>query len=260
MAKNWWFKLEWNDWLSDEKLSLCSFEAQGFWMRCICIMHRSEQCELTGTLDQLRRLLGCLPEEITRCASELKSNGAAEVRFGNGEISIKSRRLEKELKAREANRLYQDRHRKKEQGKTDVRQQSKSKSKEIEIREEKREEKGTAKQDKPDPKIYLPSDFQITEEMRAWAALTVPRVDIDSELEEFVTFWRDIATKNHKRTMRGWKATWQKRMKEIRVTGGMNGTNRSNNGTGKPTNADRIEQTRSVIDQYPTEADLGRIS
>lgn len=141
MAKgNWWFKLEWSDWLSDEKLNLCSFETQGFWMRCICIMHRSDQYELTGTIDQLRRLLGCLPEEVTRCASDLKNNGAADVRFGNGEVSIKSRRLEREHKAREQNRLYVAKHREKDECKVDVRRQSKSKS----LKKEKKKEKTPA--------------------------------------------------------------------------------------------------------------------
>lgn len=138
MAKNWWFKFEWNDWLSDEALLCCSFEAQGFWIRCLCHMHRSGTFELSGTVDDLRRLLGCLPEEVTRNARELKRTGAADVRFGNGDVSIKSRRLEREAKSKEKNRLYVANHRAKGECKVDVRQQSKSKSIDIREEEEKR--------------------------------------------------------------------------------------------------------------------------
>lgn len=145
MAKNWWFKFEWNDWLQDEQLSLCSLETQGFWLRCVCVLHRSDRYELTGTIDGMRRLLGCLPEELTRCMNELKSTGAADVRFGNGEVSIKSRRLEREHKARESNRLYVAKHREKDGCKVDVRTQSKSKSKELE--KEKKKEGNPASDD-----------------------------------------------------------------------------------------------------------------
>jgi len=72
-----------------------------------------------------------------------------------------------------------------------------------------------AERPKPEPKIFLPNDFSITEEMSKWAAAEVPNVDIDRELAEFKTFWCDIATKNNKRTMNGWRATWQNRMREV---------------------------------------------
>lgn len=141
MAKNWWFKLDWDDWLTDGELSACSLETQGLWMRCICLMNRADVYELTGTIEQLRRKLGVLPEELTRCLHDLKTNDAATVRFSNGDVSIISRRRQKELKAKENNRLYVAKHREKTECKDDVRPQSKSKSKSIEIREEKEEEK-----------------------------------------------------------------------------------------------------------------------
>jgi len=129
MAKNWWFKLDWDDWLTDGELSACSLETQGFWMRCVCLMNRADVYELTGTIEQLRRKLGVLPEELTRCLHDLKTNNAANVRFGNGDVSIISRRRQKELKAKENNRLYVAKHRAKDECKIDVRTQSKSKSK-----------------------------------------------------------------------------------------------------------------------------------
>lgn len=129
MPKNFWFKFEWNDWLSDEALSCCSLEAQGLWIRCLCFMYRSDVAELTGTIEQLRRKLGVLPEELMRCLQELKTNKAADVRFCKDEVSIISRRRQKDLKASERNRLYVAKHREKDECKTDVSIQSKSKSK-----------------------------------------------------------------------------------------------------------------------------------
>lgn len=129
MAKNWWFKFDWDDWLNDEDLSACSLETQGLWLRCICLMYRSDTAELTGTVEQLRRKLGVLPEELTRCLHDLKTNNAANVRFCNGDVSILSRRRQREVKAKENNRLYVAKHRQKTECKVDVRIQSKSKSK-----------------------------------------------------------------------------------------------------------------------------------
>lgn len=140
MAKNWWFKLDWDDWLTDGELSACSLETQGFWMRCICLMNRADVCELTGTIEQLRRKLGVLPEELTRCLHDLKTNNAANVRFGNGDVSILSRRRQKELKAKENNRLYVAKHRAKDGCKTGVSIQSKSKSNNKEIKKKNEEE------------------------------------------------------------------------------------------------------------------------
>lgn len=68
---------------------------------------------------------------------------------------------------------------------------------------------------KSDPKIPLPDDFRISAEIRDWAAKEAPSVDIDRQLAEFKTFWIDIATRNNRRTLRGWVATWQNRMREV---------------------------------------------
>lgn len=68
----------------------------------------------------------------------------------------------------------------------------------------------------PKPKKTLlpfPDDFAISQAMRDWARFKVPNVDIDDELEEFCDYWREISTKNEKRTAKGWIATWQGRMR-----------------------------------------------
>lgn len=155
MAKNWWFKFDWDDWLGDEDLSACSLETQGFWLRCICIMYRSDTFELTGTVEQLRRKLGILPEELERCVYDLKNNNAGDVRFCNNNVSILSRRRQREVKAKENNRLAVAKHRGKAERNTDVRVQSKSKSKSKEKEEEKREEAAVAA---PAPEVIFEPD------------------------------------------------------------------------------------------------------
>jgi hypothetical protein len=66
-----------------------------------------------------------------------------------------------------------------------------------------------------EPINKLPEDFSITDEMRSWANEKVPNVSIDEETEEFVNFWCHIAVRNNQRTLKGWIATWQGRMREI---------------------------------------------
>jgi hypothetical protein len=34
-----WSKFCWRDWQNDLALRACSLEAQGYWMRCLCVMH-----------------------------------------------------------------------------------------------------------------------------------------------------------------------------------------------------------------------------
>jgi hypothetical protein len=138
MKKNFWFKMEWERWLNDERLSLCTLETQGLWVRIICIMHRADIAELKGTIQQLSRIIGCLPEELTRCLSDLKSTGAADVRFGNGDVSILSRSRQRELKAKKNNALYQSRHREKAQCKDNISPLDIDIDKEIDKEEEKK--------------------------------------------------------------------------------------------------------------------------
>ena len=141
MTKNWWIKFEWNHWLGDPDLSRCSLETQGFWILCLCKMHQSERATLVGTIDELRRLFGILPEELTRCLQDLKRNNAANVIFGNGDVSVTSRRYERELKAKEYNRLQV----RKSRSKSDVSSESQHivKSKSLEIRKEKKKKATT---------------------------------------------------------------------------------------------------------------------
>jgi hypothetical protein len=246
MKKNYWFKMEWERWLNDDNLTLCSLETQGFWIKCLCLMYRADVAELTGTIDEIRRKLGCLPEELTRCANELKRTNAANVIFGNGVVTLLSRSRQKELKANELTRLRVERHRAERDGNAlvtplDI---------DIDIDKEKKEEEQTERAEK---KTLLPIDFRPPKEFWIWAETSCPALDLESELEEFSTYWRDIATRNHKRTLRGWNATWKGRMKERQETQRRNGNSKKLGSYGnKRTDADVITESADFYDKYPS--------
>jgi hypothetical protein len=242
MAKNWWFKFEWNDWLGDEELSACSLETQGLWIKCLCLMYRANVAELVGTIDQLRRRLGVLPEELTRCLQDLKANNAANVRFGNGEVSIVSRRREKDLKHKEDNRLYVARHREKTACKDDVRTQSKSKS--LEQEKEQEEEK---KADKPLSRAPKKSNDEFLADLKAKPVYS--HIDIDSELSKATTW----AAANNRQVTQKFFVNWINRIDKPMQ--GMVTTN----ATSKPTSereksASRVAAGYAIADELEREA------
>lgn len=57
-------------------------------------------------------------------------------------------------------------------------------------------------------KTQLPSEFGISQEMRTWAELKTPQVDIDREHEMFCDHWRA-----HGKPMADWMATWRNWMR-----------------------------------------------
>jgi hypothetical protein len=76
-----WSKFWWQDWENDEDLKLCSFAAQGVWMRALCLMHKSGGYLLLGSnpanYRDLARLWGAEPRQIERCLLELVQRNVA---------------------------------------------------------------------------------------------------------------------------------------------------------------------------------------
>jgi len=234
---NYWFKFEWDDWRNDPQLRRCCKETKGFWIDCIAAMEDLSTYFLQGTKEEICRDIVATSDEFDRSISELIRTGAATILIGsqkNGEISVKnlhkisenneivkivSRRLLKKSNLTEYNRLKKRESRSRMNVKVNVKAESRasSKDKSLEFKDLDSpigEVHNTPEREKSEPKIMLPSDFQVTEEMRQWAAEHAPDMDVDAELDEFKTFWREIATKNHRRTGRGWNATWKNRMKD----------------------------------------------
>ena len=198
MAKNWWFKFDYKIWRTDSSLRRCALETRGFWLECLCVMNEMDSYEVSGTLAELARLLGCESNEVMRCANELKQTKTADVTLGNGTVTLVSRRLKRELNVREQTRLRVQRSR----SNADVTLQSKSKSKSNKKEEEK--ERPLSEQKKA---TRLPNDFIATEELLEWAKVKRPTIDPSLETEKFINYWTAKSGKDA--TKLDWNATWR---------------------------------------------------
>lgn len=110
-----------------------------------------------------------------------------------------------------AKRRAQDADRKKS-----VRKMSASEADKMRTREEKRREEIDIPPLKPPVekpattrKTKIPSPFLLTAEMRQWAAEDAPAVDLKTETEKFVDYWRAEA-----KTKADWPATWRNWMRK----------------------------------------------
>lgn len=121
-------------WLTDEQLNRCSLETQGFWMRCICMMHKAGTAKLEGTAAELCRLLSVTAVEFRKGFTELNRTKTANVTQTANFFTLVSRRYAKELKIREQNRLRKQRERRHaavaEKSQDRVKSKSKSKKEE----------------------------------------------------------------------------------------------------------------------------------
>lgn len=161
-------------------------------------MHETEEPVLTGSYEELARLVGCESAEVARCVAELKRTNTADVTLGNGFVTLVSRRLKRELSDREKTRLRVQRHR----CNADVTVQSKSKSNKKE-KEEEREPLSAAS-----PRgTRIADPFNLTPDMRAWAKEKRPLVDLVLETEKFVNYWRAKAGRDGVKL--DWTATWR---------------------------------------------------
>lgn len=142
MKNDWWFKFEHTLWLTDPDLNKCSLAAQGFWLRCLCMMRKSGTARLTGSPLELCRILSVFPDDLDKCVEELRHTKTADVTKSQETVTLKSRRFHRELNTKEQNRL---RKRKEREGKA-VTPESQdrviSKSKELKKEEENTQEAG----------------------------------------------------------------------------------------------------------------------
>ncbi len=104
------------DWMKDPSLRACSAAARGLWMDMLCLMFESDR---RGFLqapngkpyspDQLARMTGCSPDEVSHLLAELETSGVFS-RTKNG--TIFSRRLKRDEELRAENRSRQHSYRK----------------------------------------------------------------------------------------------------------------------------------------------------
>lgn len=88
----------------------------------------------------------------------------------------------------------------------------------------------------------LPDEFCLNSEMREWASLNTPHVDLDLALAEFCDYWRGVPGQRGKKL--DWLATWRNRMREQE-------SRASRNGHGRPSKVDgSMAAVREVMEEY----------
>lgn len=105
------------DWVRDPELRMASCTSRGIWIDCLCNMWWSkERGVLRGTREGIARMVGATQEELERFISEAKSCGFADLEENNdGTLTLISRRLVREEKAKENHKLRQRRYLEKQQ-------------------------------------------------------------------------------------------------------------------------------------------------
>lgn len=125
MAKAPAMQLYVRDWFMD--VVDLDLECEGAWIRACCKLHLApKRGFLSNDIPTWARILRCSEPDADRILRKLGDQGIARVRFRKGKVSLVSRRMEKERKEKEANALYQARHRAKGEGKKKVRPPSAS--------------------------------------------------------------------------------------------------------------------------------------
>ncbi len=79
------------DWQADPELRMCSLEARGFWLECLCIMHTAKRRGYLETPtgaglndDETSRLIGTFKGDVLRCKEELLRHGVPSVEEESG--------------------------------------------------------------------------------------------------------------------------------------------------------------------------------
>jgi hypothetical protein len=278
---NFWFKFEWDVWRNDKQLRRCSKETRGFWIDCIAEMESQQTYFLQGTPEEICREVTADRGEFDRSIAELSRHGAATIEKSQETVKIICRRLLKKLSTTEYNRLKQQERRSRQMSNDCQDPPSKDKSFRTlnspigEVQNvsepppsepERPPEIPAPPSESEAPKVLVPLYFRPTPEGYAWFIENCKGLDLNAELEEFITFWRDIADRNNRRTMRGWHATWKARMKERQeklagsnalvpqqrqINGNGNGNSQRNTRqTASERNVERIVANRNLAERF----------
>ena len=112
MDKFPWMQFNTGDWLKDPNLSMCQPATRGIWIDAIAAMHENRRSgTLSGTPDQLIRVLRCTGPALMAALDDLQSTGAGVVTVRNGVVTLTNRRMSREASIRDSNRLRQLKHR-----------------------------------------------------------------------------------------------------------------------------------------------------
>jgi len=100
----------------------------------------------------------------------------------------------------------------------------------------------------------LNEDFELKPDMKEWASLHTPHVDLEAALEEFIDYWRALpGTRGYKLD---WVATWRNRMRELEAQSQRYGRN-GNGASNRSKSTQSLEATRSYIARKEAEVANG---
>lgn len=100
------------DWIRDPQLQMATFQTQGIWINILCRMwYAPERGKLSGTVQQICKLLSCTNEQFVQFLNEVNQLKFADVTNCNNDVMICNRRMIKEEKDRENNRKRVAKHR-----------------------------------------------------------------------------------------------------------------------------------------------------
>lgn len=206
-----WFSFYPSDWMND--LDEYPLEIEGAWIRIICKMHKAD-CDgkMTRTLDEWSRILRVSEQDAERIIQYLYEKGICDMsRIGHTEITVMSRRLIREAKIREQNRL----RKRKQRCHANVTRQKSESYTDTELEKEKNKEKTPLAESNKKPNaapldeifITLPlidnSEYQITESVVREMEELYPAVNVKQEFRN-MKGWCISHPKNRK-TKRGIK-------------------------------------------------------
>ncbi len=104
----WWI----NDWLGDEKVSMCEPATRGILFDWLLNMHQNDRSGIiTGTREQLARLGRCTALQVDAALEEIRNTKSADVTFRNGTVTVRNRRMHREHMLRRQATLRQKTHR-----------------------------------------------------------------------------------------------------------------------------------------------------
>src|SRR5689334_16088742 len=93
-------------WKNDAALTLCEPATRGIWIDLLIAMHDHGMTgKLTGSVSQLARFGRCSEQQMEVALLDLRSTGAAEVRYTKRSVTVVNRRMAREEKIREQTRL-----------------------------------------------------------------------------------------------------------------------------------------------------------
>jgi len=131
VGKNPAFQFYPKDWLTDTELQSASASTRGIWINCLCLMWQSSirgEIRISDIPSTMARIFNCEISEVELFLKEAQDLGFCDIsvtRNGNvteshKNITLRNRRMYREEKDKESNRLRQQKHREKQKDNNEI--------------------------------------------------------------------------------------------------------------------------------------------